>query len=134
MSCRSLWRRGPSSQVTPSHSRSLRIFSSPPGTLRAASVSSIRSRNQSPKSRLATALRALPTCSEPVGLGAKRTLFISAPVYEPDPQCPQAHRRDDDQAPGDAHTRLGHARDLPASPAALDDLLDPEVVREVGDA
>jgi hypothetical protein len=29
---------------------------------------------------LATALRALPTCSEPVGLGAKRTRFIVWPV------------------------------------------------------
>src|SRR5438034_11683976 len=43
---------------------------------RVASVSSIRSRNQSPKSRFATALRALPTWSDPVGLGAKRTLVI----------------------------------------------------------
>src|SRR5512133_3977745 len=46
--------------------------------LRAASVSSIRSRYQSPKSRLATALNALPTWSDPVGLGAKRTLFMPA--------------------------------------------------------
>src|SRR5437762_13415853 len=43
---------------------------------RVASVSSIRSRNQSPKSRFATAVRALPTWSDPVGLGAKRTRFI----------------------------------------------------------
>src|SRR2546426_10776432 len=104
------------------------ISPSPPGTFRCGSVSSIRSSIQSPSPRLATALRALPTCSEPVGLGAKRTLFISAPVYEPDPQCPQAHRRDDNQAPSDGHARLGHSRALAASPAALDHLLDPEVV------
>src|SRR5713101_3948863 len=110
------------------------ISPSPPGTFRCGSVSSIRKSIQSPRLRLATALRALPTCREPVGLGAKRTLFISAPVYEPGPQRPQDHRRDDDQAPGDAHSRLGHARNLPARPAALDNLFDPEVVREVGDA
>src|SRR6266550_8082023 len=110
------------------------ISPSPPGTFRCGSVSSIRRSIQSPRVRLATALRALPTCREPVGLGAKRTLFISAPVYEPDPQRPQAHRGDDDQAPGNAQPRFGHARDLPARPAALDDLLDPEVVGEVGDA
>jgi A/G-specific adenine glycosylase len=39
-------------------------------------VSSIRSSIQSPKERLATALSAFPTWSEPVGLGAKRTLRI----------------------------------------------------------
>ena len=69
---------GPRPSATPSHSRSRRISSSPPGTLRAGSVSSIRSRKWSPKLRLATALRAFPTWSEPVGLGAKRTLFICA--------------------------------------------------------
>src|SRR3981081_4924027 len=64
------------------------ISSSPPGTFRCGSVSSIPRSIQSPRPRWATALRALPTCREPVGLGAKRTFFISAPVYEPDPQCP----------------------------------------------
>src|SRR3954454_5409015 len=59
------------------------ISSSPPGTFRCGSVSSIRSSIQSPRPRLATALSALPTCREPVGLGAKRTLFIRGPVYEP---------------------------------------------------
>src|SRR5436309_13978594 len=103
------------------------ISSSPPGTFRCGSVSSIRRSIQSPRLRLATALRALPTCREPVGLGAKRTLFICAPVYEPDPQRPQANRRDDDQAPGNAHSRLGHVRDLPAGPAAFDDLLEPDI-------
>ena len=40
---RALWRTGPSSQATPSHSRSRSSSSSPPGTLRAGSVSSFRS-------------------------------------------------------------------------------------------
>ena len=48
--------------------------------LRAGSVSSIRSSIQSPKARLATADSALPTCSVPVGLGAKRTR-VTAPIY-----------------------------------------------------
>ena len=43
---RSLWRSGPSSQPTPSHSRSATIASAPPSTLRAGSVSSIRSRKR----------------------------------------------------------------------------------------
>ena len=46
-----------------------------PRTLRAGSVSSIRSSIQSPSRRFATALSALPRWSEPVGLGAKRTLI-----------------------------------------------------------
>ena len=54
------------------------IASSPPARLRAASVSSIRNSIQSPRTRFATALSALPTCNEPVGLGAKRTRFIAA--------------------------------------------------------
>ena len=49
----------------------------PPGTLRAGSVSSIRSSSQSPNARLATALSAFPTWSDPVGLGAKRTRFMA---------------------------------------------------------
>ena len=53
----------------PSHSRSATIASAPPSTLRAASVSSIRSRSDPPcssaKRRFATALSALPRCSEP---------------------------------------------------------------------
>ena len=40
---RSLWRKGPSSQPTPSHSSSPRISSSEPATTRAGSVSSMRS-------------------------------------------------------------------------------------------
>ena len=46
------------------------------GTFRAGSVSSIRSSSQSPNRRFATALSALPTCSVPVGLGAKRTRIM----------------------------------------------------------
>ena len=53
--------------------RSATIASSPPGTFRAGSVSSIRSSMYSPKRRFATALSALPTWSVPVGLGANRT-------------------------------------------------------------
>src|SRR5215475_16227308 len=53
------------------------IASSPPGTLRAGSVSSIRSSIQSPSERFATALSALPTCREPVGLGAKRVRLMA---------------------------------------------------------
>src|SRR5712691_10293782 len=53
------------------------IASAPPSTLRAGSVSSIRRRKVPPcssaKLRFATALRAPPRCSDPVGLGAKRT-------------------------------------------------------------
>ena len=74
---RSLCRSGPSSHATPSQPRSSRIASSPPGTLRAGSVSSIRRTRTPPrasaKARLATALSALPRWSDPVGLGAKRT-------------------------------------------------------------
>ena len=49
-----------------------------PRYFRAGSVSSIRSSIQSPARRLMTALRALPTWSEPVGLGAKRTRTIGS--------------------------------------------------------
>ena len=74
---RSLCRTGPSSKPTPSHARSARIASSPPSTLRAGSVSSIRSTTTPPwesaKRRFATAVSAFPRWSEPVGLGAKRT-------------------------------------------------------------
>src|SRR6476619_4440052 len=89
------------------------ISSSPPGTFRCGSVSSIRSSIQSPRPRLATALRALPTCREPVGLGAKRTLFIGVPVYEPRPQRPQDDCGDHDEAPRDRHMRLNDVGDLP---------------------
>ena len=65
---------GPSFHGSPSHSRSSRIASTAPSTSRERSVSSIRSSSQSPRRRFATAERALPRCSEPVGLGAKRTL------------------------------------------------------------
>src|SRR5688572_20906863 len=60
------------------------ISSSPPGTLRVGSVSSTRSNSQSPSERLATALNALPTWSEPVGLGANRTRFISTRNLAPE--------------------------------------------------
>src|SRR5947208_1414566 len=59
----------------PSHERARRISASPPPPLRFASVSSMRSSSQSPSRRFATAVSALPTCSEPVGLGANRTRF-----------------------------------------------------------
>jgi hypothetical protein len=46
----------------------------------------MRSSIQSPKRRLATALSAFPTCSVPVGLGAKRTRVtesrVNADTYE----------------------------------------------------
>ncbi len=78
---RSLCRSGPSSKSTPSHARSSRIASSPPSTLRAGSVSSIR-RTSTPsrpsaKRRFATAVSAFPRWSEPVGLGAKRTRTVT---------------------------------------------------------
>src|SRR5690348_15285067 len=61
----------------PSQRRSSSTPSSPPGRFRAGSVSSIRSSSQSPNLRFATALSALPTWSDPVGLGAKRTRVMS---------------------------------------------------------
>ena len=67
----------PRRMPTPSHASSPRIASSPPATVREASVSSMRRTRTPPCSsanrRLATAVSALPTWSEPVGLGAKRT-------------------------------------------------------------
>src|SRR5919197_844104 len=79
-SARSLCRNGPSSNATPSQARSSRIPCSAPLTARGSSVSSIRSTSAPPRSsakqRLATAVSALPRCSEPVGLGAKRTRII----------------------------------------------------------
>src|SRR5262249_4372840 len=64
-------------QPRPSHSRSRSIAASKSGRLRARSVSS-RRRMKVPPCRLANsqlnkAARTLPTCSSPVGLGAKRT-------------------------------------------------------------
>jgi A/G-specific adenine glycosylase len=51
------------------------------GSVRMASVSSLRSNIAPPRSsakrRFATAVSALPTCSDPVGLGANRTRTIS---------------------------------------------------------
>ena len=44
-----------------------------PGRCRRSAAAS-----SSPKARFATAVSALPRCSEPVGLGAKRTLFMAA--------------------------------------------------------
>jgi hypothetical protein len=57
----------------------------PAGTFASTSVSSMRSRNQSPKSRFATALSALPTWSDPVGLGAKRTRFMKLNLHSASP-------------------------------------------------
>src|SRR5438874_2816685 len=81
-SARSLCRTGPSSQSTPSQRRSASTLSSPPGRLRAGSVSSIRSSSQSPKRLFATALSALPTCNDPVGLGANRTRVMARTYRE----------------------------------------------------
>src|SRR5689334_1421820 len=78
---RLLWWTGPSSQRTPSHSRSAAIVRAPSSTFRAASVSSTRRSIVPPpssaKRRFATALSALPRWSEPVGLGAKRTRIVT---------------------------------------------------------
>ena len=52
------------------------------GDISPGSVSSMRSSSQSPKSLFATALRAFPTWSEPVGLGAKRTRFMPQTVVQ----------------------------------------------------
>ena len=63
----------------PSQSRSAEVSLAPPSTLRVGSChrcSSSRPSCSSAKRRLATALSALPRWSEPVGLGAKRTLAI----------------------------------------------------------
>src|SRR5262249_21289544 len=70
---------GPSSQSRPSHRRSRRIAASDSRVERSASVSSMRRMNAPPcpraSSQLNSAVRALPTCSCPVGLGANRTLI-----------------------------------------------------------
>ena len=67
---------GPSSQVRPSHARSLSTACSDSRVERAVSVSSTRMMNLPPfffaRSQLKSAVRAPPTCSEPVGDGAKR--------------------------------------------------------------
>ena len=80
-SARSLCGEGPSSHSIPSQRRSATISSTAPSTPRPTSVSSIRSRSQSPRRRFATAERALPRWSEPVGLGAKRTRTLIRSVY-----------------------------------------------------
>src|SRR5437588_8547568 len=122
---RSLARTGPSSPSTPSHWRSPRISSSPPGTFRAGSVSAIRSSIQSPSARFATALRAFPTCKEPVGLGAKRTRFIGR----------QSRRRKPlRQTPADPPDGERKQRDgEPRVQTALDALEEPEPMRGLDD-
>src|SRR3989338_8706056 len=69
------------SQFNPSQRRDSRISSRNSFLERTRSVSSIRSRNWPPscraKSQLNRAVRALPTCRKPVGLGAKRTRTMS---------------------------------------------------------
>src|SRR5262245_30695297 len=69
---------GPSSQSSPSQPSASRICSTFSGVERSLSVSSIRSTNVPPdpraRSQLYSAVRAPPTCSSPVGDGAKRTL------------------------------------------------------------
>src|SRR5262249_43591890 len=68
---------GPSSQSSPSHCRSRRIVTSDSRVYGSVSVSSMRITNvpRCPRasSQLNSAVRALPTWSMPVGLGAKRT-------------------------------------------------------------
>ena len=80
---RSLCRTGPSSKPTRSQERSSIIASSPPVTVRAGSVSSMRRMKTPPSSsanrRFATAVSAFPRCSEPVGLGANRTRTGTTP-------------------------------------------------------
>ena len=72
---------GPSSQSIPSQRRISYVCCSAPATLRAASVSSIRSTSVPFAARatnqLISAVRALPRCSLPVGLGAKRSRGLS---------------------------------------------------------
>src|SRR6266545_2921401 len=70
---------GPSSQLSPSQRRSSNAVRSASFVDRATSVSSMRRMNVPPEprasSQLKSAVRALPTCSWPVGLGAKRSLI-----------------------------------------------------------
>src|SRR6185503_14224959 len=109
---RSLWRTGPSSHASPSHSRSRSSSSSPPGTLRAGSVSSIRSSSQSPSDRAATALSALPTCNEPVGLGAKRVRLMAQNLV------PGECRREDGVTAAEERRRAERDRELRRDPDA----------------
>ena len=74
---------GPSSHATPSHSRSRRISSSPPGTFRAGSVSSIRSRKL--VAEVAVGDGGSARCrrgASPSGWVRKRTLFMLPPSLE----------------------------------------------------
>ena len=72
----------------------------------AGSVSSIRSSIQSPKELLATALSALPTCSDLVGLGAKRPACRVAPRNVATSSSASSSR---DAAPGAKHQPPGLA-------------------------
>ena len=92
MCSRSDWRYGPcapptsapSSQSRPSQRRSSIADPSASFVERATSVSSMRRTNVPPapraSSQLKSAVRALPTCSCPVGLGAKRTRITGSEV------------------------------------------------------
>ena len=75
---------GPSSQVIPSQWRPSRMSCSNAAVLRATSVSSSRSTNVPPvwraNRKLNSAVRAVPMCSGPVGLGAIRTRMSAAIV------------------------------------------------------
>ena len=75
---------GPSSQSSPSQRRSSRMLCSDSRVERSASVSSMRSTNvpslPCASSQLKRAVRAFPTCSWPVGLGANRTRILQSAV------------------------------------------------------
>src|SRR6266566_1359600 len=54
-------------------------------------------------------------------------------VRPPPGEQPQRRGCQNDHAPGDRHARFEHVGDLPGRPAALEHLLGPGVVRDVGD-
>ena len=74
---RSLWITGSSSQLMPSHCKPSRMLAVNASFERSRSVSSMRRRKAPPlflaNSQLKTAVRAVPMCRVPVGLGARRT-------------------------------------------------------------
>ena len=77
-SSRADWNTTSPSQSSPIAARSASCSSAEPGLTRPGSRSSIRTRNSEPadlaKSHASSAVRRLPRCSVPVGLGAKRPL------------------------------------------------------------
>ena len=80
-SIRSVWKKGPSSQLIPSQVIPSKIAFTASGVDRSRSVSSMRKMNLPPlrraKSQLKRAVRAPPIWRYPVGLGAKRvTIFV----------------------------------------------------------